>query len=281
MKLSIFTVSVPEYDPIQTLQVLSEIGYDGVEWRTIADPGAEVAGFWRGNRCSMSAQQIIQRADELKAAAAKYKMEMPTLAAYIDCNDLAAVELHMQAAAAIGAKGLRVGAGGYDPEKGGYRELVKQRRAEYAKVAKLAEKYGVRAMTEIHPGTLTPSTHHCLQILDGLDPKHVGLIWDVANEVNEGLEVYRMALEIAGPYLGEVHVKNTRWDVKGQDGKQLVWQGSSCPVWEGVVHWSKVIAELRRVGYDGWLAFEDFSTVMPLKQRIIENHNWFRQLLAK
>jgi sugar phosphate isomerase/epimerase len=281
MKLSVFTVSMPDYDPMQTLQVLSEIGYDGVEWRTIQDQPHDPPSFWRGNRCSMSAQDIIQRADELKQAAAKHKMQMPTLAAYVDCEDLKAVELHMQAAAAIGAKGLRVGTGHYDPAKGGYRETLKRVRGQYAQVAKLAEKYGVLAMTEVHPGTMTPSMHHCLAVLDGLDPRHVGIIWDVANEVVEGLEVYRMALEIAGAYLGEVHVKNTRWDVRGQNGKQLIWQPSSSPVWEGVVQWAQVIAELKRIGYDGWLAFEDFSTVMPLRQRLTENHNWFRQLLAQ
>ncbi len=64
--------------------------------------------------------------------------DITTLAAYVDCEDLRVAELHMQAAADIGAKGLRVGAGHYDPAKGGYRETLKRVRGQYAQVAKLA-----------------------------------------------------------------------------------------------------------------------------------------------
>ena len=69
MKLGVFTVSVPEWQPLEALETLARIGYDGVEWRVCEDPGAPSVGFWRGNRCTMNATQLIQRADELKAAA--------------------------------------------------------------------------------------------------------------------------------------------------------------------------------------------------------------------
>lgn len=36
MKYGVFSVSMPEYDPEETLKVLKELGYDGVEWRGMA-----------------------------------------------------------------------------------------------------------------------------------------------------------------------------------------------------------------------------------------------------
>lgn len=279
MKLGVFTVSVPEWDPIETLRILSEMGYDGVQWRVYADKPQETPGFWRGNRCSMSAEQIIQRADELKAKAAESKLEMPSLAAYVSCDDLAAVELHLQAAKAIGAKACRIGTPGYDAEKGDYYKLLKSSREQFAQVAKLAAKYGVRAITEIHPGLITTTMSKCRAVLDGLDPKHVGIIWDVCNQVSEGLETYRMALDIGGPFLHEVHVKNCRWVTKGNEGKTVKWVNEPCPIWEGIVDWPAVIKTLKEFGYNGWLHFEDFSTAMPLRQRTKENHDYIRSLL--
>lgn len=280
MKLSVFTASAPDYDPIQTMEKLAIIGYEGVEWRTVQDAPHDPPSFWKGNRTSMSAQQIIARAKELTTAADKHKIQMHTLAAYISCDDQEAVELHLQAAAAIGAKALRIGAGRYDYDKGGYPSLQASARNNYAKVAKLAQKYGVRALVETHPATLTPSVTLALEVLQGLDPKHVGIIWDPANTFAEGLENYRMALEIAGAYLAEVHVKNQRWVANGANGRQTLWNSSSCPVWEGLVDWPKVISLLKEFGYDGWLAFEDFSTDMPLDRRLAENHAFLHSLLA-
>jgi sugar phosphate isomerase/epimerase len=280
MKLGVFTVSVPEWDPIATLENLSRMGYDGVEWRVYADVPHDPPGFWRGNRCSMSAQQIIDRAAELKAKAAACKMAMPSLATYIGYEDLPAVELHMRAAVAIGATALRIGAGGYDNSTGGYWQKLQAVRRGYVEVAKLAAKYNVRALVETHPGTMTSSIPLALAVLDGLDPKHVGLMWDPANCQVEGHSDFRMSLELAGAYLGELHAKNCHLENKGLENGQTKWEWAACPVPEGAVHWPKLIALLKEFGYDGWLMFEDFSTVQPMAQRVAANAAWFRKLLT-
>ena len=40
MKYGVFTVSMPEYDVEETAKILSDLGYDGVEWRVfdVIDP---------------------------------------------------------------------------------------------------------------------------------------------------------------------------------------------------------------------------------------------------
>ena len=33
MKFGVFSVSMPEYSPEKSIELLKELGYDGVEWR--------------------------------------------------------------------------------------------------------------------------------------------------------------------------------------------------------------------------------------------------------
>ena len=44
MKLAVYTVSLPEYDLAESVAVLKEMGYEGVEWRVDKTVGGEVAG---------------------------------------------------------------------------------------------------------------------------------------------------------------------------------------------------------------------------------------------
>jgi sugar phosphate isomerase/epimerase len=274
-------VSVPEWDPVQCLEELVAIGYEGVEWRVIEDKGdRSKPTFWSGNRSSMTASEVKAQAATLKAKAREVGIEMPSLGAYIGCENLADVELHFQACVAIGAKNIRIGAGRYSPENGLYPVQMKALKARYAEVAKLAARYGVRAQIETHMGQLCPTVHKAMAILDGLDPAHVGIMWDPGNQIVEGSEQYRMAIEMAGPYLAEVHVKNMAWRPGEEKDGRTTWSVGAAPVSKGIVDWPAVLVALKATGYDGWLMFEDFSTDVPMRERVVGNLKWFRTLLG-
>lgn len=38
MRFAVFTVSLPEHTPDEAAGVLSELGFDGVEWRVVDEP---------------------------------------------------------------------------------------------------------------------------------------------------------------------------------------------------------------------------------------------------
>ena len=281
MKFGVFTVSTPEYDILDCFDKLSAVGYDGLELRITQDDGdRSQPTFWNGNRTTLTAQQVIDRADELKAKAAQTGMEIPALGTYITAADLETVELHMRACAAVGANHLRVGSGPYHRDGTPYPEQVNQVRNQYRRVADLAAKYGVRALIETHMNQLAPSVTKAMNILRDLDPAHVGIMWDPGNQVREGSEVYAMALEEAGPYLGEVHAKNTRWVVSEEENGAVTWATENAPLREGGVNWPQVLSLLQERGYDGWIHFEDFSTVVPTDERVRANLSWFRSLTA-
>ena len=284
MKLGVFTVCMPDYEPLAALDVLGKMGYDGVEWRVTQDTGdRNNPSFWSGNRTSMTAAEVIERAPELKARAQAAGVAMPSLGAYlaIDSCTFADAELHMRATAAIGAKNVRISAGQYGRQPGKFWDLFKQARANYAKLTELAARHNVRVVIETHMGQLGPSVMNARAILEGLDPRHVGIMWDPANQVTEGRETYKMALEIAGEYLAEVHAKNTRAVcTPDQVNGQRIWRDEAAPLRDGIVNWPEVIKALKSIGYDGWIFFEDFSTEVPLLDRLRDNLAWFRELTA-
>ena len=47
MKYGVFSVSMPEYDIAETVALLKEVGYDGVEWRVNQIPKEVPSVRWR------------------------------------------------------------------------------------------------------------------------------------------------------------------------------------------------------------------------------------------
>jgi sugar phosphate isomerase/epimerase len=157
MKLGVFTVSIPQWEPLEALEELSALGYEGVEWRIVADAGdRSKPSFWSGNRAGMTALELLAAAEQLKTAARRYGMAMPSLGTYMDCDDLPAVETAMRAAAALGAGSLRVGPGRFNVQGEPYPVQLERARGQYAQVANLAAQYGVRALIETHPNQIRP-----------------------------------------------------------------------------------------------------------------------------
>ena len=93
---------------------------------------------------------------------------------------------------------------------------------------------------------------HC-RLVEPFDPGKIGVNYDPANLVIEGKESWQMGLELLGPYLDYVHAKNISW--VREDG---TWRWVFAAMSEGQVGWAEVMQALDRVGYDGYVSFEDF-----------------------
>ena len=282
MRFAVFTVGLPEFTPEEAVAELREIGYDGVEWRvTDQQPSADgQPGFWAGNHCTLPLASFVEDAPRIRTLTEEAGLAMPVVGAYATCQDLPAVERVMQGAAALGASAVRVNVPKYDGSAP-YLRLRDRALSEYREVAELAKQYGVRALVEIHHGNLTPSASAAAAFLGNFDPRYVGATHDAGNMVHEGYEQYRLGLEVLGPYLAHVHLKNARWEAVGTrpDGS-TEWRASWAPITKGVVDMAALFRALRAVGYDGWVSFEDFSTEQPLRQRIRDNLAYIKQVAA-
>src|SRR5262245_56099018 len=283
MQFAIFTVGLPDYTPEEAVNVLHELGYDGIEWRvTDQGPSADgTPGFWAGNRCTWPLSSFVEDAPRIRALTEQAGLMMPSVGTYMTCKDLQAVERAMQATARLGAPQLRVNVPTYDGSTS-YLQLRDRSLAQYREVAELAKQYGVRALIEMHHGSLTSSASAAAAFLAGFDPRYVGVIHDAGNMVYEGYEQYRLGLEALGPYLGHVHLKNTAWRVVGPrpDGS-TEWRATWAPIVKGIVDMASLFQALRAVGYDGWVSFEDFSTEQPLRERLRDNLAYVKQVVQR
>lgn len=282
MKFAVFTVSLPDYTPTEAAPLLRECGYDGVEWRVTDEAPkmtghAALPGFWEGNRCTLSLKTLIDDAPRIRALTEAAGLAMPSVGTYVSCEEIDQVEHAMEGVRALGAPALRVRVPNYDG-KAPYLKLRDQAIGQYRDVEALAKQYRVKALVEMHMNNIVPSASACASFMHNFDPRYVGIIHDVGNMVYEGYEQYRLGLEVLGPYLAHVHLKNSRWEVTGTrpDGS-TEWKAAAAPFSKGIVNVAALFEALAAVGYDGWMSFEDFSLEVPLAQRTRENLIFARQ----
>ncbi len=283
MKYAVFTVSMPAYTPEEAARKIKEVGYDGVEWRVQDDvpPADGKQNFWRGNKATLPLTGFADDAPKWKQMTEDAGLEMPGIATYVKCHELEKVEQAMAGCAALGAPALRIQVPNYDGSES-YAKLWDTSRGQYEDVVAMAKQHGLKALVELHHRTITASANAARRFLDGLDPEHVGAIYDAGNMVNEGWEHPRAAFETLGPYLAHVHMKNGCW-TPGEtlDDGTVKWDFAFCPIPEGIADMRTVARSLRQVGYDGWITFEDFSTKRSVEENLENNLAYIKSIVAE
>ncbi|MHB9031542.1 MAG: sugar phosphate isomerase/epimerase family protein [Anaerolineae bacterium] len=280
MKFSVFTVMMPEYTAQETAKLLGELGYDGVEWR-VATPGydpSKPTNYWSNNRCTVDIAGIDKQAASLAALAREAKLETCALGTYMGIHNLDEVERAMRAAAEMGCPRLRVSPPGFNTEKGYFR-LFGESITAYVEVQKLAKQYGVQACLEIHMGNICSSPSLAYLLVRHFDPRYIGVILDPGNMVYEGYEDWPMGIELLGPYLAHVHLKNSQWVVRGKrvTGEAL-WKTEAAATDQGVIDMRRFMDSLRTAGYTGYCSFEDFSDSGTTREKLESNLRYIRSI---
>jgi len=262
MKLSVFTVATPELGPEELAASAKEAGLNGVEWRYAEVPNeamGQAPSYWGNNRCTIAPSKGMEEVERFKQAALRHGLEVVSLTPYLRAGDSEATEKVLEAARRAGAAMIRLGVPGYDRSRP-FGELLEEGRAYLQEAQRLCRKYGVKGVVEIHHGTIAASASGARRLVEGLDPEWVGVLFDPGNMIQEGVENYRMAMELLGPYLAHVHVKNAGWLRVGTNAAgEAVWTCDWVGLKEGAVPWRQVLSDLIAVGYDGYLGVEDFS----------------------
>ncbi|NMO94874.1 sugar phosphate isomerase/epimerase family protein [Paenibacillus lemnae] len=262
MKFSIFTVSTPELSPEQLVTSAREAGVEAVEWRFKEIPQdalQEEPSYWRHNRCSIDPAGSEEEWLTFKQIAEKENIRTLAVVPYLSCGDIENTRRVLRAAQLLGADYIRAGVPAYD-RSANYNTLFHQCKEYLAQVEGLAAEYGVKALVETHHNTIAPSASLAHRLVSQFNPEHIGVLYDPGNMVYEGYENYKMGLELLGPYLAHVHVKNAAHvsSITGE-GDRTEWKQDWSPLAQGAVSWPQVLADLKSVGYDGYFGIEDFS----------------------
>ena len=294
MKLSVYTVSLPEYDIAQSVALVKEMGYDAIEWRVDVTDGESplkamfgnlteeqkyAYRYWVDNHATLNVNDIKNECLKAKALCDEAGLEICNLATTLR-GEGDTMKNVLEAAAAIGCKTVRGPMATYDPKKP-YQEQFDEYRSFLRSCEPLLKQYGVKFLIETHHGMLISSASSAMRVLDGFDPEYFGLIYDPGNMVYEGYENYQLGFEMLGKYLAHVHIKNAALTPAGEDEFGATkYNQSWMPLKKGSANLKALIEALVKVGYDGVLSVEDFSNESPTREKLEDNIAYLKQLIA-
>ena len=276
LKLSVYTLSLPTLAPPEAAELVSSLGFTGIEWRyseTTAARSGESPSFTGNNLCTIDPGSYT--AQTVAKLCATNGLVPVGLAPYLDVGDIDGFRRVATYAREIGARNIRLRAPSIDGR--GFPELFSEGRAFFEAVEEVARETGVRGLLEMHQRTLCASASMAERMVRGLDPAQVGVIYDVGNLVLEGYEDPRMGLSLLGPYLAHVHLKNAGWG-RGQSASGgHRWVSFWSPLDEGMLDIASFLALLDDSGYAGWVSLEDLCTNRDCMETLAFNASLLRQ----
>ena len=283
MKYGMFTVSSPTLTLEEVAPKLESLGYDGWELRVVDEPpNPKGMEFWHGNKSTVPASTFKDNIDRIKKLSEDHKLELFNLGTYVRSDDpWDEIEQAVANAVAIGAPSLRINVPQYSSDQA-FMPIWNKAREDFKRIEELVAKNNVRALIETHMNTICPSASSVRMMVDGLDPKHIGVIHDLGNMVYEGFENYRMGLEMLGDYLALVHMKNaTAYPFKTMPDTTVEWREKFWPMHQGRANVRDLVKAILDVGYDGWISFEDFSTQQKIDDRLEFNIGFVKRLFEE
>ena len=289
MKFGVFSVSMPEYGIEESVRLLKELGYDGVEWRVAEMPEKEPENvpfalrYWACNKSTLELRSIEAEAAKAKALCDEAGLEIFGLTTYLATNELEPLTRVFHAARSIGCRQVRVGLVPYNPAKADapYPVLFARMREDLKAIDALAAETGVKAVLELHMDTLLASPSAAYRALEGFDPARIGLIFDPGNMVNEGFEDYQKSFELLGDYIAHIHIKNGILAPDGEDELGACkWKRVWTPLKKGMADLKKLFAVARKAGYDGSYSIVDFSIDEATPDKLRENIAYLKALAA-
>ena len=264
MKLSCTSVMLPRWDLDRTFDKLAEHGYDGIELRCRYNPGdgGEDPSFWGRHLSGISPDNIIHKAEAIRAAERRTGIKVIALAPNVTLEDTDVVEKLFRGAATLNPHNppmIRIGAPRHDRTQPYWVQFLNAR-AGFASLVETARQYNVKILYEIHVGTVAVTCSRAIELLRDLDPERIGAIYDVPNMLRVGLEDTRMGMELLGPYLAHCHIGNGQPVTTGRDRLgALDWEWDFADLREGIADVGQIIRDFKDVGYAGYVSLEDFG----------------------
>ncbi len=150
---------------------------------------------------------------------------------------------------------------GYFKESDGDpRRSLARAREELEKLAPLCERAGIRAVYQVHHGTLIPGPSAAWQIVEGLPSRWIGVELDPGNQTHEGFEEWGRSCRLLGEYLVAVGIKDSTLfrDPARTHMPDKGWTRRWCPLPDGVTNWEAVLTALDGVDFAGTFVFMPF-----------------------
>ncbi|MFC4597348.1 sugar phosphate isomerase/epimerase family protein [Cohnella hongkongensis] len=226
---SVFTKPWKTLSAARLAEKVRSLGFDGIE-------------FPLRDGYQVQPEDAVKGLPKLAARLAADGLRIFSVASSLDENVFAAC-------AEAGVPMIRIMAE-IDPKEG-YMASERAVRSKIEQCQFFGEKYGVKIGVQPHCGNYVSSAIGLYRILDGLDPRHVGAVWDAGHDGLQG-EGPGAGLDILWSRLCMVNLKNARYrKAEFLDRGSAKWQVEYTTGKEGFASWPVVADELQRRQYRG------------------------------
>ena len=133
-------------------------------------------------------------------------------------------------------------------------------REQLEQLAPLCERYGVRAVYQLHANTLVTSPSAAWMIVNGLPAQWIGVEIDPGNQAYEGYENWFRSTRLLREYVVAAGVKDAaiERDLAHRDDPDKGWRRPFVPLYEGVTNWQDFVNALAEIVFSGTFVFMPF-----------------------
>lgn len=248
IKFAGHTMGAPDCDIYQAIELFKKIGYDGLEVRVA--PNGQI------NSETITDEEVLK----IRDAARNAGIEIACLTSYykdfvtpeVRPVTIANLKRVAEIASMLDCPLIRL-YGGVEPyvmQKVWFCDVWSLSVTGAREVAEYAGNLGVGICIETHVGSLTMSVRDTVRFVQDVGMSNVGILLDYAWVELAGVEHGAEAVRLAAPYLKHVHIKDWTLETRTPLKKRSALMG------EGTVDWKPVLAELGKIGYDGYICDE-------------------------
>jgi sugar phosphate isomerase/epimerase len=236
LKVTIFSKHLQFLQGEDLAKAAAALGFDGIDITARKGGHVEPASVGR----DLPALVKIIRAQGLA---------VPMITTDIADSDTPFTEDLLKAASALGIRYYRFGAFKWD-EKQSYAAQIEAMKPRLAKLAALNQRYQTCAMYHTHSGAglVGASIWDLHEIMRDLDPKAVGINYDVGHATIEGgLGGWIASFRICGAHLRGIAVKDFAWAKNARGAWTAQWK----PIGEGMVNFPQFFGMVAQTDFDG------------------------------
>lgn len=244
MQIAGHTLATPDVMLDDVFELFAGLGLEGIE--IVQDDGYSCGIRERPDSRDLARLRGALDAHGIRAVhLTPYIRTLDSLDEAVRSDAIDRMNASIEAAAALGATGVRVLAG----RKEGPARAQREARflASLRVLAGTARAAGISLNIETKGWSFADTTANTLGLLERCDAASTGILFDPANLVLDGLDALQACRDQAGR-IRHVHVKDVRAAATGD--VDLV------PLGRGSVPWPDLVATLHRSGYTGYFSLE-------------------------
>ena len=145
-------------------------------------------------------------------------------------------------------------------KQGDARQSLTEARAGIAALSELCERNNIKAVYQVHHGTLISSAFAAYGLVKDTNPAYIGVELDPGNQAHEGYEAWDKSVSLLADYVVAVGIKDVAWvkQRKLEDRPTTEWRNQLVGLKEGVTDWYELLRALNRQNFAGTFAFMPF-----------------------